>query len=261
MKVIKILIMVLILSISGAQAQDLSTLQPDLYVNSGVEEIMESSVVKVVPQLETSIEKDMKADFLLMLLIFISSGVTAFVLCWLFPKSFQRASAILAEKNKFRVLFEGIKVILAFITIALFCYAIKVGIFLAILATLLVISLYVLGLPVFSIGVLNWFFDKKGVKFEKLTKRNKLVSLISMNLILMMIVLPFALLIPEVDFNAYNFAYEPGIISNLVMFLKFTFVLLISYPAIFIIFFMLLFGMGMLTIRLTEVIKHNKKKL
>ncbi len=244
MKLIKILLIMLFLAIPSVHAQDTIEYAEEAYV---MEENIETADVATIDEMmegdEAVEEMTPKQEFLALLTKFVSSGILAFILCLGFPKFFKKTGAVLLERNKFRIFFEAARALFILVTIAMLGVFLMVGMYPALLAFSIVMSLYFLGVPVFSIGIMEWLFEKKGIKFNKLNKKNKLISLLSINLIIMLFVLPLALFIPNFETVIQDQVVSVDIVSNLFLFI-------IS-----------MLGMGMVVIRLHEILVKNQKKL
>ena len=259
MKIIKIMLVVLLMSASVSQAQDAATGKIDLYeatemVDSGLE-IIDTRVASEIPQRDNAAFSTaeepgvlMKDEFLIILSTFISSGILAFIMMMLFPKFFKKTGAVLTEEKKLSIVFEAMKAIFVLITVSLLGVflmqrLLMIALYPSIIATLLALFLYFIGMPIFSIGVLEWLLGRKGIKFEKLNKKQQLVSLVAMNIIIMMFVLPVALLAPEFQVELAGEQGQVDVFANLMTFV-------IS-----------MLGMGMFATHLKAVLIKNKKKL
>lgn len=240
MKFIKTMIIVLLLSISSSYAQDAMI---DVPADIEVAQTIDAEDAEVVATEEAEVEDTLSSEFFELLTTFISSALLAFILCIGFPKFFKKTSAILVDRNKFRIIFEGMKAIFILLIIGMLGAFVVVGIYPAAMAISLALALYFVGIPTFSKGLLEAIFNKRNIKFDKLTKINKFISLLSINIILFIIILPFKLFIPEYVVKADEMTTSIDLASN------------------FLIMLISVLGIGMFVIHLTEVVKKNYKKL
>ena len=235
MKVLKFIAIMMLVTISAAYAEN-----PEV-----VAEVMQNgeNMASVDAAISQEIDLSTELSFLDVMFKFLASGILAFVLSISCPKFFKKTSKILLEKSKLKILGDALltSAVLVLIMSVGFLAVVGSGISAIILGAILII--YSMSLPVFSIGILEWLYEKKNVKFDKLSTLNKLISLLSINLIIMVFVLPLYLMIPATSINIAEGQIKVNLVANAV-------VSLFS-----------LFGMGMITMQIKETIKKNKKKL
>lgn len=235
MKVLKFIAIMMLVTLSAAYAEN-----PEV-----VAEVMQNgenmiSVDATIPQ-----ELDLSAElsFLDIMLKFLASGLLAFVLSISFPKFFKKTNKILLEKGKLKILGDALLTSLILLLVMSLGFLSVVGSGIAAIVLGVILIIYSMSIPVFSMGVLEWVYQRKNIKFDKLSKVNKLISLLSINLIIMVFVLPLYLMIPATTINLADGEIKVNLIANAV-------VSLFS-----------LFGMGMITMQIKETLKKNKKKL
>jgi hypothetical protein len=201
-----------------------------------IKDIPASIVENFVPATKTE-------HFLDLLFFSISSAILAFILTWIFPKFMKKTAAILKETKKAKLIFNAMKWI--FLLLIIFCLSALtlIGIYPALSLFGLLIILSSVGPAIFSFGVLESILNKKKIKFTQLSKFNKLASLLSVNFILMLFILPFALFTPTFKYLIGNEMYELNIAIQVGI-------------TIFSIF-----GIGMLVTSLSNTLSKNSEKL
>lgn len=243
MKIIRMFILLFFVSISSSFAQaDMSDIQIDANYEVSMAEVTPTvAPIKAEPVVYG--ESDKKSKLFSLLINFISSGVMAFILCLFFPKFFKKTGAVLLETKKLSILFEALKVMFISIAVIVVGFFLLVGLYPAVVMLATLIILFLIGIPVFSIGVLEGLFAKRKIKFEKLTKTNKLISLMAVNLIIMVIILPITLFAPIKEIVSSEAIVKVNVYSNGIRFI------------------LSLIGIGMFYTHLRAVLSKNSKKL
>jgi len=233
MKILKIIALLLMINISNVYAMDKEVIDTKTSIE------MTNATVDVVSIPSPSMDEELFN----VAKLFLSYTLLGFAFCLVFPKFTKKTTKVFFETKKIHIVFKGLTTVFLTITAGAVFLFLGIGSSIGVFILSAMLALFALGIPMLNMVILEWLFKRNNVKIEKLSKTNKFTSILSVNIILMLITLPFLWLIPD-----YKATYQ-----DTSMYID------IAFPAI--IAFMSILGIGATVIHLKEVFDKHRKKL